>query len=76
MPVVTRSEIQQITGHIDEDLVIGIVDTGATATQLTEAFGWFMNSDAMREAGHRRPDEAVSRLIDILESTETPDERE
>ncbi len=74
MAGLTRSEVEAIAGKLDEDLIVQIIDSGASAEELTEAFGWFTDSYGMKDAGHHRPTGKVVELCEILESTQTPDE--
>ena len=76
MTTLTRAEIQTIAGPLDDELVIQILETGATADELTEAFGWFSDSYGMKDAGHHRPTGRVVRLCEILETAQTADEPE
>ena len=74
MATLTRTEIHKIAGPLDEELIIQILDTGATAKELTEAFGWFSDSIGMKDAGHHRPAGQIIRLCEILETAQLADE--
>jgi len=70
MATLTRTDIHKIVGPLDEELIIQILDTGATAEELTEAFGWFSDSFGMKNAGHHRPVGQIVRLCEILETAQ------
>lgn len=76
MAALTRTEIQTIAGLLDDDLIVQILETGATAEEFVEAFGWFSDSYGMTDAGHHRPTGRVVRLCEILETVQLVDEPE
>lgn len=76
MSPLTREQITSVTGPLDEELVVRIIDSGATLEELTEAHGWFIDSYAMKEAGHHRPTGKVVEVCEILETGEVPREPE
>ena len=67
MASLNRQQIENITGKLDDELIVMILDTGATVDEVTEAFGWFSDSYGMKEAGHHRPGGTVTRICEILE---------
>lgn len=75
MPL-NKETIEKIIGQIDEGLAIRIIDTGATRQELMEAYGWFIDSQGMKAAGHHRPAGKVVEVCEILESGQVPRERD
>jgi hypothetical protein len=76
MAPLTRKEITDITGPLDDELVLRIVDSGASLADLVEAHGWFVDSRAMGKARHHRPAGNVAELCEILEQGWVPREQE
>lgn len=74
MDTLTRTQIEAITGKLDNDLILEILATGANEADVAEAFGWFSDSIGMKTAGHHRPTGLVPRICEILETSRTPDE--
>ena len=67
MQPATLSEITEIVGPLDETALLDILGTGATATEVLEAFTWANDDDQIAtETGHG-PRGAVLRVCEILE---------
>ena len=49
---ITREEIISILGPVDDELVVELMETGASAEELREAWGWLHNDEALTGAGH------------------------
>ncbi len=43
----TGAEVRQILGSIDDEQVMAILATGATAAEVMEAFEWFSGDDRL-----------------------------
>jgi hypothetical protein len=72
----TAPEITEIIGPADDDLVMQIVDTGATPAEVLEAFTWLTADDQLGSDLARGMRGAVTRVYEILKSAESdPDER-
>ncbi len=71
----TASEIIEICGHLDDGVIARILATGATPTEVLEAFTWFGADDQLgTELLHGRSG-AVGVVYDILMREEpNPDE--
>ncbi|MGI9568435.1 MAG: hypothetical protein ACR2PH_01545 [Desulfobulbia bacterium] len=67
----TREEIIKIAGHLDEALIIEIIDCGATSGELLQAFEWVFSDDTISKELHRQPRGRVASLCKILERSET-----
>jgi len=71
----TATEIVAICGHLDDDVIARILATGATASEVLEAFTWYSADDQIgTELQHQRHG-AVGAVYDIL-AQEEPDPEE
>lgn len=68
----TRDEIIEIVGALDDDVLLQILATGATAAEVLEAFTWASADDAIGTEIERGPRGTVTRVYEIL----TPEEEE
>jgi len=68
----TLSEIAEIVGPLDEAALLDILGTGATATEVLEAFTWATADDQIATETEHGPRGAVLRVCEILER-EKPD---
>ncbi|HEV2303502.1 MAG TPA: hypothetical protein VGR91_18205 [Stellaceae bacterium] len=72
----TVSEIVEILGALDDDLVTRILATGASAAEVLEAFTWANADDQIGTDLERRPRGAAAQVYEILKSEEPePEER-
>jgi predicted RNA methylase len=62
----TDHEIKAILGAADEEIVLDILNTGATAGEVAEAFAWLGADDYMGVELQRKAGECVRRVYDIL----------
>lgn len=71
----TAEEIVRILGPLDEAVLLRILETGASPSEVLEAFTWLSSDDQIgTELGHR-PRGAGARVLEILECEEPePDE--
>lgn len=68
---VTRSDVIQIAGQLDDARIAEIVATKATVADLVEARQWVLSNDT--PGIHRQRTPVVNRLCEILDSAR-PDE--
>jgi hypothetical protein len=68
-----RQDVVSVLGPIDEALVTEIIATNATAEELSDAWAWVNNDEALISEGRHLPDGKVAELVDLLSSSE--DER-
>ncbi|MBP2562278.1 hypothetical protein J2T08_001654 [Neorhizobium galegae] len=66
----TSDDVTAILGPVDETLVAEVVATGATQAELSEAFAWANNDEALIGEGRRLPSGMVATLVDLLVSDE------
>ncbi|MDX3978167.1 hypothetical protein [Shinella sp.] len=65
MPM-TSDDVIAILGPVDETLVAEVVATRATQAELTEAFAWASNDEALIGEGRPLPSGRVAALVDLL----------
>lgn len=63
----TRDEVVSVLGPVDESTIAEIVATGASLTELAEAWAWINSEEALIDAGHALPAGRVAALVDLLE---------
>jgi len=69
-PQMTRQDILDIVDNVDDDLVIQIIDTGATKQELLEAITWLSgDEEVLATALDREPSGRVAQLCDILSTS-------
>jgi hypothetical protein len=68
--MLTREAISRVLGPVDEDLAAELVATGATESELSEA--WLFSDEALINEGRHFPTGRVAELIDILRELEAP----
>lgn len=66
----TRSEIENMVGPIDNQLAAEIAATDATAADLAKAMAWLQADEALVNDGDHLPIGKVAELIGILETTD------
>ncbi len=69
MPM-TSDDVIAILGPVDEILVADVIATGATQTELAEAFAWVSNDEALIGEGRHLPAGRVAALVDLLTADE------
>lgn len=63
---ITREEIILILGPVDDPLISEIMTSGATIEELTLAWGWITNEEALVREGIPRAHGRTAELIDLL----------
>jgi hypothetical protein len=67
MTTMTRAEVISVLGPVDDVTIAEIVSSGATLTELREAWAWAHGDEAMMGEGRALPGTKVGKLIDLLE---------
>ncbi len=71
----SAAEITEITGPLDDEILVRIIATGATPAEVLEAFTWAQADDQIGTELERRPRGAAARVYEILKDIEPePDE--
>ncbi|MDJ0949296.1 MAG: hypothetical protein QNJ94_10260 [Alphaproteobacteria bacterium] len=73
MGMLTREEIIEIVGRIDDQRIAEIIGTGATGSELLEAWTWLASKEVSGRFNHRRPRGRAARLCEILSADEPPE---
>lgn len=76
MTKLTREDVIAIVGPLDDARIAQIIDIGATAAEVTEAFARLSRTGTMGEL-HRQMHGTVAQVYDLLRQDEppAPDER-
>ncbi|HEY0838155.1 MAG TPA: hypothetical protein VGE72_29860 [Azospirillum sp.] len=69
-PTVTRDQVIEICGPLDDMRIAGIIATGATAAEVMEAYTWLGSDDYLATATHRQPAGRVARIVEVLKADE------
>jgi len=70
----TIAEITAIVGPVDETFAAEIAQTGASPEELSRAWAWVNNSEALINDGRELPSGRVAELIDLLSGDGQDDE--
>jgi hypothetical protein len=73
---ITRDDIIQAIGPVDDVTIAKIIATGATIDELTEAQAWLANDEPMLNAGRPLAQGRSRELVDILSDIESEEEEE
>jgi hypothetical protein len=74
--MLTRNEVIDVLGPVDDDLLVEIVGTGATQAELEEAYTWLRSDEALVNEGRPLPSGRVGALVEIFEASEETEESE
>ena len=66
----TRNDVTDTMGDVDEVTVADIIATGATAQELSEAKAWVIEDEASLSTGKPQPAGRLGRLVEIIRSKE------
>ena len=69
-PSLTRDQVFDICGRLDDMRVATIIGTGASPAELMEAQSWTAADDYMGQATRHPPSGRVARLVEILKADE------
>jgi hypothetical protein len=71
---VTKTDIDEIVGRLDDAAAAAIIATGASRDELVEAYAWLTADDAQRRRLHSAPRGTVAQLLSLLEAEIVPPE--
>jgi hypothetical protein len=66
MAPLTRKDVIETIGDVDDVTVADIIATGATAQDLAEARSWVTNDEALLNTGRPLPTGRVGQLVEII----------
>ena len=72
--IITRGDVVAVLGPVDEALVAEIIATGASPSELGEAFAWINSDEALMNECRPLPGTRVAALIDLIEPQEDEDD--
>jgi hypothetical protein len=67
MNPLTRDDVINVFGQVDDIAISEILSTGATPKELAEAQAWLSNDQPLLNTGRSMAPGRVNRLIEILE---------
>ncbi len=70
MTTVTRQEVIDIVGRISDPRIAEIIDTGASAAEVIEAFAWLSDDDHLGSDLEKSLSGVVERVYEILRADE------
>lgn len=73
MASLTREEILEALGPVEDIVVSDILATGASGEEFLQARSWLANDEAPINAGEPLASGRVARLMEILETLEASD---
>ena len=76
MSALTRQQVIDVAGRLDDDLVMKIIETGASLDELLEAHTWLSEDDYMGRELHRPVGGRVAAVFDLLKQTEAAEREE
>jgi hypothetical protein len=76
MDPLTRKDVVELFGELDDIAVADTIATGATWQELAEAHTWLANDEALINAGKHLPSGRVGRLVEIMAAKEQEEEQD
>ncbi|HEV7436028.1 MAG TPA: hypothetical protein VGO22_14305 [Pseudorhizobium sp.] len=70
---ITRDEIRDVLGPVGDTLAAEIAATGASHKELSEAWAWVNNNEALMNEGRPLPAGRVAELAALLEPEDEED---
>lgn len=70
MVKLTRDQVIQICGRLDDMRIASIIGTGASAAELTEARTWLASDDYLGGDLGKSANGRVARLVELLRTDE------
>jgi len=71
----TRDEVLSVIGPADEVLITEIIATGATPEELSQAWAWVNNDEALINEGRPLPSGRTGDLVELLDAQDDEEER-
>jgi hypothetical protein len=74
MTAVTRSDIIEAFGPLDDVVVSEIIELDATAADLAEAKAWIANDEVLMNSGRPLASGRVGQIVDVLATIKEEEE--
>lgn len=76
MAAITRKDVIDTLGELDDVTVADIIATGATLRESTEAQAWLANDEALINTGRPLPTGRVGQLVEIITAKEQEEQQQ
>jgi hypothetical protein len=76
MRALSRRDVLEMLGELDDVTVANVIATGATLQELAEAHAWLTNDEALINAGKHLPSGRVGQLVEIIAAKEREEEQQ
>jgi hypothetical protein len=76
MAPLTRKDVIETIGDVDDVTVADIIVTGATVQELAEAQAWVVNDEALLNTGRALPTGRVGQLVEIIKAKEQEEQQD
>jgi hypothetical protein len=76
MDTLSRKDVIEMLGELDDIAAADIIATGATRQELAQAHAWLANDEALINAGKHLPSGRVGRLVEIIAAKEQEEEQD
>ena len=70
MTTVTRAQVTEIVGRINDARIAEIIGTGATAAEVTEAFAWLSEDEYLGDDLEKPLSGVLNQIYEILRADE------
>jgi hypothetical protein len=76
MGSLTRADVLSVVGPVDEVMITDIIATQATLEELSQAWAWVNNDEALINEGRPLPSGRTAVLVELLTSQDEGEERD
>ncbi len=76
MAPLTRKDVIETIGDVDDVIVADIIATGATVQELAEAQAWVVNDEALLNTGRALPTGRVGQLVEIITAKQEEEQQD
>ena len=73
-PTLTYEQVTAIVGHMDDEYITAIIDSGVSADDVLEAFTWFNSEEAIAPNPDHQMRDEVRRVYQILVTAQGDEE--
>src|SRR5262249_35612618 len=76
MSTLTRKDVTEMFGELEDVVIAKVIATGATREELAEAHAWLANDERVMNAGCSLPSGRAARLVDIIAAINEEEQEE